>query len=63
MASIIVSGGNSGIGLQAARDLLARFIARGQLAGTTGELSRLIGRPTTPIADMIAEGLQALNRQ
>lgn len=29
-------------------------IARGRLAGTSGELSRLIGRPTTPIAETIA---------
>jgi NAD(P)H dehydrogenase (quinone) len=29
-------------------------ISRGALAGTPGDLSRLIGRPTTPIADTIA---------
>ncbi|MCW2861825.1 MAG: NAD(P)-dependent oxidoreductase [Actinoallomurus sp.] len=29
-------------------------ISRGLLAGTPGDLSRLIGRPTTPIADTIA---------
>ncbi|GIG85801.1 NAD(P)H-binding protein [Plantactinospora endophytica] len=34
-------------------------IGRGLLAGTPGELSRLIGRPTTPIADTIALGLAA----
>jgi NAD(P)H dehydrogenase (quinone) len=28
-------------------------IARGELAATTGDLSRLIGRPTTPIATTI----------
>lgn len=32
-------------------------INRGKLAGTPGELSRLIGRPTTPIADTIAAAL------
>ncbi|MDT8911763.1 NAD(P)H-binding protein [Amycolatopsis sp. PS_44_ISF1] len=32
-------------------------ISRGRLAGTPGELSRLIGRPTTPIADSIAAAL------
>ena len=32
-------------------------ISRGVLAGTPGDLSRLIGRPTTPIADTIAEAL------
>ncbi|OON78431.1 SDR family oxidoreductase [Streptomyces tsukubensis] len=35
-------------------------IARGLLARTDGDLSRLIGRPTTPIADAIAEGLAGL---
>ncbi|GAA2300411.1 SDR family oxidoreductase [Nonomuraea roseoviolacea subsp. roseoviolacea] len=34
-------------------------IARGLLAGRTGELSRLIGRPTTPLADSIAAALRA----
>jgi NAD(P)H dehydrogenase (quinone) len=32
-------------------------ISRGKLAGTPGDLSRLIGRPTTPIADSIAAAL------
>jgi NAD(P)H dehydrogenase (quinone) len=35
-------------------------IARGRLAVRTGDLSRLIGRPTTPIADTIREALAAL---
>jgi NAD(P)H dehydrogenase (quinone) len=35
-------------------------IERGSLAGGTGDLSRLIGRPTTPIADSIAAGLKKL---
>ncbi len=34
-------------------------IEKGELAGTTGDLSRLIGRPTTPIADSIAAALKA----
>ncbi|WP_285737308.1 NAD(P)H-binding protein [Kitasatospora phosalacinea] len=34
-------------------------IARGLLAGGSGELSRLIGRPTTPLADTIAQALAA----
>lgn len=34
-------------------------IARGALAATTGELSRLIGHPTTPIADSIAAALKS----
>ncbi|MFK8910359.1 SDR family oxidoreductase [Streptomyces sp. YS-3] len=32
-------------------------IERGRLAGTSGELSRLIGRPTTPIAQSIAQAV------
>jgi NAD(P)H dehydrogenase (quinone) len=34
-------------------------INRGALSGTPGDLSRLIGRPTTPIADSIAEALSS----
>lgn len=33
-------------------------IEKGELAGTGGELGRLIGRPTTPIADSIALALE-----
>jgi NAD(P)H dehydrogenase (quinone) len=33
-------------------------IAQGELAGTPGELSRLIGRPTTPIEEAIASALK-----
>lgn len=33
-------------------------ISRGLLATTTGDLSRLIGRPTTPIADSVAAALR-----
>jgi len=33
-------------------------IERGRLAGRGSDLSRLIGRPTTPLADAIAAGLQ-----
>ncbi len=32
-------------------------IARGRLAHTGGDLSRLIGRPTTPVADAISSAL------
>ncbi|MEV7731702.1 SDR family oxidoreductase [Streptomyces sp. NPDC088921] len=35
-------------------------IAKGELAVLTGDLSRLIGRPTTPIADFITAALKAL---
>ncbi|MDR8414927.1 SDR family oxidoreductase [Nonomuraea sp. 3-1Str] len=34
-------------------------IARGLLAGTSGELSRLIGRPTTPLSDSVAAALRS----
>lgn len=34
-------------------------IARGELALTTGDLSRLIGRPTTPLTDTVAAALKA----
>jgi NAD(P)H dehydrogenase (quinone) len=36
-------------------------IGRGLLAATPGDLARLIGRPTTPIADSIAESLKGLS--
>jgi NAD(P)H dehydrogenase (quinone) len=35
-------------------------IARGELASDSGDLSRLIGRPTTPVADTIREAAAAL---
>jgi len=34
-------------------------ISRGLLAGGSGDLSRLIGRPTTPLADSVAAALKA----
>ncbi|MEU6058565.1 SDR family oxidoreductase [Streptomyces sp. NPDC047097] len=33
-------------------------IGRGRLAGTSGDLARLIGRPTTPLADTVADALR-----
>ncbi|MFC8827027.1 SDR family oxidoreductase [Streptomyces sp. NPDC057137] len=36
-----------------------KAIERGLLVGTTGDLSRLTGRPTTPSAETIAEALKA----
>lgn len=39
-------------------DVDVRGIRRGLLQGGTGDLSRLIGRPTTPIADTIAAALR-----
>ncbi|MGW6530947.1 SDR family oxidoreductase [Streptomyces venezuelae] len=38
-------------------------VARGRLAGTTGELARLIGRPTTPISEAVAAALGGLNHR
>lgn len=35
-----------------------KAIERGLLVGTTGDLSRLAGRPTTPLADTIAQALK-----
>ncbi|MEU5821898.1 SDR family oxidoreductase [Streptomyces sp. NPDC047803] len=35
-------------------------VRRGRLAGTSGELSRLIGRPTTPVSDIVAAAVAAL---
>ncbi|THA72868.1 SDR family oxidoreductase [Streptomyces sp. A0958] len=35
-------------------------VRRGRLAGTSGELARLIGRPTTPLADTVAAAVAAL---
>ncbi|MFD5072041.1 SDR family oxidoreductase [Streptomyces sp. NPDC058369] len=35
-------------------------VLRGRLAGTSGDLSRLIGRPTTPVADTVAAAVAAL---
>lgn len=32
-------------------------IVRGELAGTSGDLARLIGRPTTPLADSLKAAL------
>ncbi|MFJ6383347.1 SDR family oxidoreductase [Kitasatospora sp. NPDC092039] len=34
-------------------------IARGELAGTPGDLARLIGRPTVPLAESVREALNA----
>jgi len=36
-------------------------INKGALAGTPGDLAKLIGRPTTPIADTIADSLVTIN--
>jgi len=41
-------------------DLDVSAISRGQLRGGNGDLSRLIGRPTTPLSDTIAAALTAL---
>jgi NAD(P)H dehydrogenase (quinone) len=38
-------------------------VGRGLLAGTSGDLARLAGRPTTPLADSVAAALATLARQ
>ncbi|MFK0096931.1 MULTISPECIES: SDR family oxidoreductase [unclassified Streptomyces] len=35
-------------------------VRRGRLAGTSGDLARLIGRPTTPVSDTVAAAVAAL---
>jgi NAD(P)H dehydrogenase (quinone) len=54
-----------GVGVPAAfADALVdvdRAIGRGLLAGTSGEMARLIGRPTTPLRETVAVELRALN--
>lgn len=48
---------------EAIADLLVDIgdaISRGLLADTPGDLSRLIGRPTTPVTETIANALKAL---
>ncbi|MFB7947521.1 NAD(P)H-binding protein [Kitasatospora phosalacinea] len=40
-------------------DVDVSAVARGLLAGGSGELARLIGRPTTPLADTVARALAA----
>lgn len=35
-------------------------VRRGRLAGTSGDLARLAGRPTTPVADTVAAAVAAL---
>jgi NAD(P)H dehydrogenase (quinone) len=37
-------------------------VERGLLSGTTGDLARLTGRPTTPLADSVAAALAAARR-
>lgn len=48
-----------GVSSHDADELVDAAIARGELAHTPGDLSRLIGRPTTPIADSIGAALKA----
>ncbi|MFE6738844.1 SDR family oxidoreductase [Streptomyces tubercidicus] len=57
--ALLVEAGVPALGAQLVADADAG-IARGELSATPGELSRLIGRPTTPIAEAIAEALKGL---
>ncbi|MFE1772497.1 SDR family oxidoreductase [Streptomyces sp. NPDC059008] len=57
--ALMVEAGVPALGAQLVADADAG-IARGELAATPGDLSRLIGRPTTPIAESIADALKRL---
>ncbi|MFG2285654.1 SDR family oxidoreductase [Streptomyces sp. NPDC048595] len=57
--ALMIEAGVPALGAQLVADADAG-IARGELAATPGDLSRLIGRPTTPIAESIADALQRL---
>lgn len=57
--ALMVEAGVPALGAQMVADADAG-IARGELAATPGDLSRLIGRPTTPIAETIADALKRL---
>ncbi|WP_329395597.1 SDR family oxidoreductase [Streptomyces lydicus] len=57
--ALMVEAGVPALGARMVADADAG-IARGELAATPGDLSRLLGRPTTPIAESIAEALKQL---
>ncbi|MGG7573093.1 SDR family oxidoreductase [Streptomyces sirii] len=57
--ALMIEAGVPALGAQLVADADAG-IARGELAATPGDLSRLIGRPTTPIAESIADALKRL---
>ncbi|WP_407551915.1 NAD(P)H-binding protein [Streptomyces sp. Pv4-95] len=61
-AALLIDSGVPAMGAQLAADADAG-IARGELGSTPGDLSRLLGRPTTPIAEAIAEALKDLPAQ
>ncbi|MFC4508533.1 MULTISPECIES: SDR family oxidoreductase [Streptomyces] len=54
---LLIGAGMPGLYAEILAGAEASF-AKGELAGTNGDLSRLIGRPTTPIADTITAALQ-----
>ncbi|WP_030986070.1 SDR family oxidoreductase [Streptomyces sp. NRRL S-1813] len=57
--ALMVEAGVPALGAQMVADADAG-IARGELATTPGELSGLLGRPTTPLAEAITEALKEL---
>ncbi|MFH8566948.1 SDR family oxidoreductase [Streptomyces sp. NPDC017993] len=61
-AAVLIDAGVPAMGAQLVADADAG-IARGELGCTPGDLSRLLGRPTTPIAEAIAEALKDLPAQ
>ncbi|MCL7491921.1 SDR family oxidoreductase [Streptomyces sp. MCA2] len=58
--ALMVEAGVPALGAQMVADADAG-IARGELAATPGELSGLLGRPTTPPAEAITEALKELS--
>ncbi|WP_329175808.1 SDR family oxidoreductase [Streptomyces decoyicus] len=58
--ALMVEAGVPALGAQMVADADAG-IARGELAATPGELSGLLGRPTTPLAEAITEALKELS--
>ncbi|WP_327703487.1 SDR family oxidoreductase [Streptomyces decoyicus] len=57
--ALMIEAGVPALGAQMVADADAG-IARGELAATPGELSGLLGRPTTPLAEAITEALKEL---
>ncbi|MFI9049490.1 SDR family oxidoreductase [Streptomyces sp. NPDC053427] len=57
--ALMIEAGVPALGARMVADADAA-IARGELACTPGDLARLLGRPTTPLADAIADALEEL---
>ncbi|MGW7468273.1 hypothetical protein ACWGJT_27300 [Streptomyces xantholiticus] len=57
--SVLTGAGVPGPMAEILVDVDVSAVRRGLLTGGSGDLSRLIGRPTTPIADSICAALNA----